>query len=233
MLTALFLVVVRLTSANIVFNRVEPTCHPMLSTPSGCLRGQVCLQNGTCGKSIKIPLTSLDVLQEIARIMTRRIHYVLGRQLLDDESECDGYDVASCSTVKRNVACCSRFGFVQCESPKVIATDDRRYCSEEECTLDSLAISTSLPLEAAVPANPTGFSAISSTTNEEPTLGQPRGAASNSSSASQNIAFTKDRSCGASFGGVMCGNWSRGSCCSMYGYCGNRCANPFYSALRD
>lgn len=29
-----------------------------------------------------------------------------------------------------------------------------------------------------------------------------------------------DGTCGASHSGITCGNWPRGNCCSMYGYCG-------------
>lgn len=36
---------------------------------------------------------------------------------------------------------------------------------------------------------------------------------------------TTDGSCGAKFGNTICGNWAQGSCCSMYGYCGNTTAH--------
>ncbi|KAI9808602.1 MAG: hypothetical protein M1825_003752 [Sarcosagium campestre] len=36
---------------------------------------------------------------------------------------------------------------------------------------------------------------------------------------------TKDGSCGASNKNTVCGNWPLGSCCSMYGFCGNTAAH--------
>ncbi|ORY66597.1 glyoxal oxidase N-terminus-domain-containing protein [Pseudomassariella vexata] len=34
-------------------------------------------------------------------------------------------------------------------------------------------------------------------------------------------SLTTDGSCGANYGGTVCGDWPQGSCCSMYGFCGN------------
>ena len=36
---------------------------------------------------------------------------------------------------------------------------------------------------------------------------------------------TTDGTCGASNGGTTCGAWAQGSCCSLYGYCGNTTAH--------
>lgn len=54
-------------------------------------------------------------------------------------------------------------------------------------------------------------------TSQEPVLGSPTSAPPNAPTGS----VTKDGSCGASNGNTVCGNWPQGSCCSMYGYCGN------------
>lgn len=47
--TVLFLVVFRAvtTSANIIFNKVQPTCDYTALSYTGCLRGQLCLPDNT------------------------------------------------------------------------------------------------------------------------------------------------------------------------------------------
>ncbi|KAF2197676.1 DUF1929-domain-containing protein [Delitschia confertaspora ATCC 74209] len=55
------------------------------------------------------------------------------------------------------------------------------------------------------------------TTSQEPIMGIPTSAPA----AAPTGKATTDGSCGAAFGNTICGNWAQGSCCSMYGYCGN------------
>ena len=76
---------------------------------------------------------------------------------------------------------------------------------------EQLAPTVSLVIDAIDPTS-------QATPGSEPTLGLPMGAAN----ASANGPTTNDGSCGAAFNGAVCGNWPRGPCCSMYGYCGNR-----------
>jgi hypothetical protein len=59
----------------------------------------------------------------------------------------------------------------------------------------------------------------STTTSGEPVLGKPTTVAD--TPATPTGISTTDGSCGANFGNTICGNWAQGSCCSMYGYCGN------------
>jgi hypothetical protein len=60
----------------------------------------------------------------------------------------------------------------------------------------------------------------STTTSGEPVLGKPTTTADNTPAVPSGIVTT-DGSCGANFGNTVCGDWAQGSCCSMYGYCGN------------
>ena len=46
--TSLVAVTVTTISANIIFNKVQPTCNASMSIYQGCLRGQKCLPNNTC-----------------------------------------------------------------------------------------------------------------------------------------------------------------------------------------
>ena len=59
----------------------------------------------------------------------------------------------------------------------------------------------------------------STTTSGEPVLGKPSSVVS--AKPKPTGISTTDGSCGAKFGNTICGDWAQGSCCSMYGYCGN------------
>ncbi|KAF2270809.1 galactose oxidase [Lojkania enalia] len=71
---------------------------------------------------------------------------------------------------------------------------------------------------SADPPKPTtsGTRPPSTTTSGEPVLGKPTTGASQPTGEP-----TTDGTCGANFGNTVCGDWPQGSCCSMYGYCGN------------
>lgn len=59
-------------------------------------------------------------------------------------------------------------------------------------------------------------------TSQEPVLGAP---AASTSLASPNLASgpnTPDGKCGKDNGNKVCGDWPQGSCCSQYGWCGDR-----------
>ncbi|KAF2823430.1 DUF1929-domain-containing protein [Ophiobolus disseminans] len=61
------------------------------------------------------------------------------------------------------------------------------------------------------------------TSSGEPVLGKPTSVAN--PPATPTGIPTIDGSCGATFGNTVCGDWAQGSCCSMYGYCGNTTAH--------
>ncbi|KAF2132421.1 carbohydrate-binding module family 18 [Dothidotthia symphoricarpi CBS 119687] len=63
----------------------------------------------------------------------------------------------------------------------------------------------------------------STTTSGEPVLGKPTSVSTQP--ATPTGVQTTDGSCGATFGNTVCGSWSQGSCCSMYGYCGSTSAH--------
>ncbi|KAK4965659.1 hypothetical protein LTR66_012098 [Elasticomyces elasticus] len=62
----------------------------------------------------------------------------------------------------------------------------------------------------------------SSSTTGEPVLGAPTSTAATSSATR---VITTDGTCGVTNNNMVCGNWYQGSCCSMYGYCGNTTAH--------
>ncbi|KAK9464585.1 glyoxal oxidase N-terminus-domain-containing protein [Lipomyces arxii] len=59
-----------------------------------------------------------------------------------------------------------------------------------------------------------------SLTSAEPVLGKPS-VSTVAPAAHSTLPVTTDGTCGLANGGTVCGDWSFGSCCSQYGYCGN------------
>ena len=93
--------------------------------------------------------------------------------------------------------------------------------------------SSQFAITAAVTATPTAvglaIEAASTPVNNvgEPTLGQGRTATAAGPQATGGGA-TNDGTCGAHNGGTTCADWPKGSCCSMYGYCGNSSVLPHH-----
>lgn len=63
-----------------------------------------------------------------------------------------------------------------------------------------------------------GSSAAQSSTTGEPVIS---GATTTAAGGAATGTATKDGTCGANYDNTVCGDWAQGSCCSMYGYCGN------------
>ncbi|THZ15339.1 galactose oxidase [Aureobasidium pullulans] len=64
-------------------------------------------------------------------------------------------------------------------------------------------------------------SAAPSSTTGEPVIS----AATSSAGSAPTGVVTTDGTCGATYENTICGDWKQGSCCSMYGYCGNSTAH--------
>ena len=111
MLGALVFASLHPSAANIIFHRVDPTCVPNDPRQAGCLRGQICLANGTCVVHVNDdPFFSLPALRHITEILAQNIPVVSSRQLEDDTAACEGYDVALCNTATGDNACCAQLG---------------------------------------------------------------------------------------------------------------------------
>lgn len=125
-----------------------------------------------------------------------------------DDGRC-GKDFAgaTCDANGAYGGCCSSYGY--CGS-----TDG--HCLKANGCQNGCKDTT--PVQSAAPTT-TATRPPSSTTSGEPVLGKP------SATGSPTGASTTDGTCGAKFGNTVCGNWAQGSCCSMYGYCGNTTAH--------
>lgn len=109
--------------------------------------------------------------------------------------------------------CCSAYGYCGVtDGHCLIANGCQNGCKDQPATTS-----------AAVTPVTTATRPPSVTTSGEPVLGKPSSVANPVPSPSG--VPTTDGSCGAKFGNTVCGNWAQGSCCSMYGYCGNTTAH--------
>ncbi|KAF4310289.1 putative glyoxal oxidase protein [Botryosphaeria dothidea] len=118
---------------------------------------------------------------------------------------------ATCDANGAYGGCCSQYGYCGKTDDHCLASNG---CQNGCKGASSSAAGTSKAAATSKPAT-----TVSSST-QEPVLGSPT-AASSSGSASATGQVTTDGTCGASNGGTICGNWSKGGCCSMYGFCGN------------
>lgn len=97
--------------------------------------------------------------------------------------------------------CCSEYGY--CGKTDI-------HCLPENGCQNGCTDPSNPP--TSVPTRPP-----SSTTSGEPVLGKP----TSTPGAKPTGVPTKDGSCGQKFENTVCVDWAQGSCCSMYGYCGN------------
>lgn len=71
---------------------------------------------------------------------------------------------------------------------------------------------------------------LQSSEASRPALGEPTVGQTNASPMYQDTT-TADGTCGKAFGGTACGDWPNGSCCSMYGWCGNTYESRTFTGL--
>ncbi|RMZ72261.1 glyoxal oxidase [Pyrenophora seminiperda CCB06] len=128
-----------------------------------------------------------------------------------DDGRC-GKDFAgaTCDAKGAYGGCCSEYGY--CGS-----TDG--HCLKANGCQNGCKDTT--PVQSPAPNNNNNPATRppSSTTSGEPVLGKP------AATGTPSGASTTDGTCGAKFGNTVCGTWAQGSCCSMYGYCGNTTAH--------
>ncbi|KAF1838726.1 DUF1929-domain-containing protein [Decorospora gaudefroyi] len=131
-----------------------------------------------------------------------------------DDGRCGkDFGGASCDASGPYGGCCSSYGYCgTTDGHCLVANGCQNGCKDSDPVVASSAEAT-----PAVSRPP------SSTTSGEPVLGKPTTVATTEPSATD--VLTTDGSCGANFGNTVCGDWPQGSCCSMYGYCGNTTAH--------
>lgn len=106
------------------------------------------------------------------------------------------------SSTAYNGTCCSSYGW--CGNTPV-------HCGAG-CVSGCGGASSPSPTIRATTAEQT----LATLTSEEPVPGPPTPV-----KAAEAVPVTTDGTCRAGNTGAVCGDWHLGSCCSMYGYCGN------------
>ncbi|KAK8234236.1 glyoxal oxidase [Phyllosticta capitalensis] len=129
---------------------------------------------------------------------------------------------ATCDPKGAYGGCCSQYGYCGTTSDHcLVSSGCQNGCtgaasSSGSSPSSSKSGSATTKSPVSKPVSSPGSSVTSSST-QEPVLGTSRSSAAPTATGK----VTTDGSCGASYGGTICGDWAAGSCCSMYGYCGN------------
>ncbi|GAB7359536.1 hypothetical protein MBLNU230_g6724t2 [Neophaeotheca triangularis] len=199
--TALLVTTLTIVKANIPFTFVQPTCNATLPTKAkSCLAGQYCLDNGTCIARQHYYQAHDASVATISSLFRREVRQDgrCGSEFGDATCEADGEFGGCCSGrgwCGRMVEHCARgWG---CQSGCLDAADGVQESEEQAFTISTTGASTSLG---------------------EPVLGSP------TASSAPSGPTTIDGTCGANNNGTLCGDFERGSCCSLYGFCGRTSA---------
>lgn len=127
-----------------------------------------------------------------------------------DDGRCGkDFGGATCDAKGAYGGCCSSYGYCGSTDGHCLATNGCQNGCQD-----------GTPNTSAAPSA-TNTRPPSTTTSGEPVLGKP----STTAVSNPTGVPTVDGSCGATFGNTVCGDWAQGSCCSMYGYCGNTTAH--------
>ncbi|KAI9841280.1 MAG: hypothetical protein M1837_000816 [Sclerophora amabilis] len=182
-----------LASANIVFNHVELSCDASSPNYTGCLRGQRCLSNGSCKATYE------DTY--IPSSLSDSLNLPSKRDVRSDGRCGTEFENAYCDADGDFGGCCSQYG----------------YCGKtpEHCQPSKGCQGGCNGAESSAAASSSGPT-LEKKASEEPVLGNPT-----SGGAAATGAVTTDGSCGRANDGTVCGDFSLGSCCSVYGFCGD------------
>ncbi|TVY32668.1 Aldehyde oxidase [Lachnellula subtilissima] len=205
--------------ANIVINHVPLTCDRKSSQIyHGCLRGQVCMDDGSCmaSKTIDYPISFRPVIDNMPR----------DAPVYSTDGYCGpNFNNTICDPHSKAYSggCCSQYGFCgntdsHCGDGCVSGCKPRpdgqcgvkfggSTCDPKDGVATTLVISD--PQPTSTPAEPI-IGPVSTTTVP---------------GATATGVVTTDGSCGTSNNNTVCGNWPNGNCCSMYGFCGSTSAH--------
>ncbi|KAH0373081.1 DUF1929-domain-containing protein, partial [Aureobasidium melanogenum] len=136
-----------------------------------------------------------------------------------DDGRCGpNFNNALCDPNGAYGGCCSSYGYCgNTDGHCLTANGCISGC--KSAASSSVAAPTSAVVSSVASSN--ANSAAASSTTGEPVIS----AVSSSASSAATGTVTKDGTCGATNDNTICGDWPQGSCCSMYGYCGNTTAH--------
>ncbi|THX77199.1 galactose oxidase [Aureobasidium pullulans] len=135
-----------------------------------------------------------------------------------DDGRCGPeFNNALCDAKGAYGGCCSSYGYCGNTDGHCLAANGcLSGCKDAAPTS---AVPTSAAASSVAPSNVD--SADPSSTTGEPVIS----AATSSAGSAPTGVVTTDGTCGATYENTICGDWKQGSCCSMYGYCGNSTAH--------
>ncbi|KZM19873.1 chitin binding [Ascochyta rabiei] len=129
-----------------------------------------------------------------------------------DDGRCGkDFGGATCDANGAYGGCCSSYGYCGSTDGHCLVADG----CQNGCK-DATTVKPTVPTATAT--RPPSI-----TTSGEPVIGKPSSVGV--TPVTPTHVQTLDGSCGATFGDTVCGTWAQGSCCSMYGYCGNTTAH--------
>ncbi|KAF1809892.1 glyoxal oxidase [Eremomyces bilateralis CBS 781.70] len=200
---------IHFATANIIFPYVQPICDPTNLAYPGCLRGQVCLANGTC---------KLDDDPFYPQSFRRRADDLVNIVPPRSDGKCgQNAGGATCGPDPKGPfgPCCSQHGWC--------GKTDVHCAASQGCQAEfgvCASVTTSSIITSTKAAKPNSETARVS--SGEPVIGIPTSSAPRQP---QTTVITEDGSCGIQHDHTECGDWSNGACCSMYGFCGNTIAH--------
>ena len=184
------------TLANIIFPYVQPTCN---YNEHACLRGQVCLHNGTC------------ISEAAAATYNNTISPVnLPRQAASRaDGRCgEAFDGATCDPGGAYGGCCSMYGYCGKTPDHCLVING----CQSGCTSDVSTTTASTPQEITPAVSSAGTQATkAAVSNSEPVIGP---ATSTQAGAAATGKPTTNGTCGASNGNTV--NYGRGQSVSVH-----------------
>ena len=193
-----------LTSANIVFPYVQPICDYTAAAWT-CLQGQECHPDNTC-----LPIEHIHRRSEDATP-------------LRPDGRCGSeFDGANCDPAGPSGGCCSKYGYCGKTQAYCLKSNGCQSGCMDGIIGQSTGGSSVPPTSPIHTSNSQSQSVATNTRGSEPVIGPVSSTAAATSAAGP---VTTNGQCGSTHGNEICGDWPLGSCCSMYGFCGNTSAH--------
>ncbi|KAI4722115.1 galactose oxidase [Aureobasidium sp. EXF-10727] len=182
---------------------------------SGCASG--CSSSSAAAKPPATTSSSAAKVPVSSSTIVRAAPSASGVAPRDDGRCGPNFNNALCDPNGAYGGCCSSYGYCGNTDGHCLAANG--CISGCKSAAPTSAPPTSAVVSSVAPSN-VNTAAPSSTTGE-PIIS----AAPSSAGSAPTGTVTKDGTCGATYDNTICGDWAQGSCCSMYGYCGNSTAH--------
>jgi len=134
------------------------------------------------------------------------------------------FENAPCDASGPYGGCCSQYGYCgKTDGHCLVSSGCISGCSALSSASAASSAAASVATSAAASLAVSTAQQDGTTSTQEPVIA-PATSTATGSTAATGLATT-DGTCGASNDNTVCGDWAQGSCCSMYGFCGNTTAH--------